>query len=406
MRRALNGVSALLLLAGSLLAQQAITTRTTVPNAVPQGAQRQGGDPGRAPNTSPGIGELNQTYARLAGSLRVVNVGEVKNPAALELPEFATLKLQKQAADADVGQIMAAPVPASSGPQNRGMLQSTRLTAVTAPPQQKSPGVLASNLNAICMPNVTSIAAVNQKKTGVVFSPTSMYNIYTIAGCGFGTTPGRVYLQGGPGAFPAHNGRLNFVVRTWTDRGIVATLDPSIAGELDQNNLTLVVETSSGKGQSGPHSFFAVRSQPVAIAALPKSAYCASQPASLYSCPAGLAPIGGAIIAPCGEWGLTDCSIEVFRQNPFASPTQPQVDQYKPKLKPGFVLSSIVVQIGTIANDLGKVDIRTLNPTINGNQVFLRMPVTRDAMGGYDSLYGVKFFVIGPAGVNPLVDGQ
>jgi hypothetical protein len=352
------------------------------------------------------MGELNQAYSRLASNLRVVNAGEIKNPAALESPELAILKVQKQAADADVGQIMAAPPPTSSGSTNRGMLQPTRLPAATPPPQQAPLGVKAPISNSMCLANVTSIAAVNQKKTGVIFSPTSMYNIYTIAGCGFGTTPGRIYLQGGAGAFPAHNGKLSLVVRNWTDRGIIASLDSSIAGELDQNNVTLVVETSSGKGQSGPHSFFAARSQPVAIASFPKSAYCASQPASLNSCTAGIAPIGGAIIAPCGEWGFNDCSIEVFRQNPFANPALPQVDQYKPKLKPGFVLSSVVVQVGTIVNDLGRVDIRTLDPKITGNQFLIRMPITPGPNGEYESLYGVKFFVVGPVGVNPLVDGQ
>lgn len=389
------------------LAAQTVPMRSRA--AVPMGAQRAGADPGRAPANNPGLAELNATYERLAKTMHITKSGEFRNPA-IEIPEFATLKVQKQAADAEAGQIMAAPSGAG-GTSPSGMLR-TRVS-VAAPPARNTSGMMVTAPNTIC-PGA-SISTVNRVKTGVIFTTDRNTNLYTITGCGFGTTPGKLFLEGGPGSFPAHGGKLQFVVRTWNDRGIVAMLEPSITGELDQENVHLVVETATamrGRLQSGPHKFIAARGQPIVIPVFPKSAFSYTQATHEAMNEPGVigGVIGGALVAPCGLWGLTDCSIEVFRQKPFVNPSQPLVDRYAPKLKPGFVISSVEIQIATLTSaSSSSVDIRTLNPTVNAKQVFIKVPMFADPVPGtgYDSLYGVKFYAVGPVGINnPLADGQ
>jgi hypothetical protein len=404
MRKILLSIFSTVLLATGLAAQT-IPTRPTA--AVPPGAHRAGSDPGRASTLNPSMAELNQTYQRLAKTIQIAKSAEFKN-LATEIPEFATLKVQKQVADAEAGQIMSAPgVVGSAGPT--GILRTGIIAA--APPARKTSGMIATAPSTVC--SGMSVATVNRAKTGVIFTTDQSTNLYTITGCGFGNTPGKLYLEGGQGAFPAHGGKLGFVVRTWSDRGIVAMLEPSISGELDQDNVTLVVETATaarGRIQSGPHKFIAARGQPILIPALPKSAFCSTSATAMNEwCPEGVVS-GGAIVSPCGAWGLTDCSIEIFRQKPFVTPSQPLVDHFTPKLKPGFVISSVEIQVATLTSSgSSSIDIRTTNPTVNAKQVFIRVPMFEDPIPGtgYDSLYGVKFYAVGPVGIsNPLLDVQ
>ncbi|HEV2314991.1 MAG TPA: hypothetical protein VGR94_06775 [Candidatus Acidoferrales bacterium] len=107
---------------------------------------------------------------------------------------------------------------------------------------------------------INGIGTVDGQKSRVYFSPISgPEGTFVIQGCGFGTTPGQVYLSGvhypntrnrfarlGTPMFPD---RVTFQIppNGWSDRQIVAQIDPNAGGLYDTNNVTLVVKTASGQ---------------------------------------------------------------------------------------------------------------------------------------------------------------
>jgi hypothetical protein len=362
---------------------------------------------------APSAAQMNTAFSAISGNLRVVPTTEVKNPAALSPAIIAVLQQQKQAADLEAGQTMSATgTPGAVG----GISVAGRpSTSVTPPPTGATSS--SSPMNALakapimsCMAAI-SIIAVNQKKTGAVFTPNPTYNLYTITGCGFGSTAGKIYLQGGAGAFPAHNGKIALnKIRTWSEHLIVAEVDPTVTGELDQNNISLVVETSNGgRAQADGFSFYAARGPQFALGAIPRSAVCSTSITDMNGwCDPGVVRAGGALVTPCGTWGITDCGAEVFRQGPMVNQQMVQVDHYTPKLKPGFVLSAAVVLLGTIQSNNSTTTSNYL-PKFSGNTVLVTEPIYAmpNNPAQLYSLYGIKLYVIGPAGItNALADGQ
>jgi hypothetical protein len=334
---------------------------------------------------------------------------------------LGNLQQQKQAADLESSQILSASVgtPAGSAARRPGPLLATQ--PASAP---SKPGVgAAAAPTSLCMAGVTGIQAVNQKKSGVVFTPDPHYDLYTIVGCGFGNSPGKIYLQGTNGAFPAHNGKLTLTpvdpIRAWSDRAIIAKLDPNITGELDQNNISLVVETSTGqRAQTNGHSFYALRGPMFALKQIPKQMVCSVFPNgdSFNGCNPGAIISDAAFISPCGLWGLNGCTAEVLRQNPLETPQHPSHDQYTVKLKPGFVLQSAMMQVA--ATDPSQSVYNPYAVKFSGNTVIVQtQPMCypyspthtcpNPYQGTYYSLYGITLYVSGPAGINnPFADGQ
>ena len=368
--------------------------------------------PTTAPPPSPA--QVNAAFSAISPNLRVVPTAEVKNPAALSPAIIAVLQQQKQAADLDAGQTMSATgTPGAVGGISVAGRPSTGVTPPTSSgTTSTSPmGALAKPQQITCL-TATSIIAVNQKKTGVVFTPNPTYNLYTITGCGFGSAAGKIYLQGGAGAFPAHNGKIALnKIRTWSEHLIVAEVDPTVTGELDQSNISLVVETSNGgRAQADGFSFYAVRGPQFTLGAIPRSAVCSTALTDMNGwCDAGVVRAGGTLVTPCGTWGISDCGAEVFRQGPMVNQQMLQVDHYTPKLKPGFVLSAAVVLLGTIQNDMGKVTTSNYLPKFSGNTVLVTEPIYAMPNNPTQlySLYGIKLYVIGPAGItNALAEGQ
>ena len=363
---------------------------------------------------APSAAQLNASFSAIRGNLRVVPTAEVKNPAAVSPAIIAVLQQQKQAADLEAGQTMSA----TGTPGAVGSISAAgRPSTTVAPPptggltSTSTIGAMAKAPAMTCLA-ATSIIAVNQKKTGVVFTPNPTYNLYTIAGCGFGSTAGKIYLQGGAGAFPAHSGKIALnKIRSWSEHLIVAEVDPTVTGELDQSNISLVVETSiGGRAQADGFSFYAARGPQMVLTPIPKSAFCSTRITDMNGwCDPGVVGGDGAIVTPCGTWGITDCGAEVFRQGPLVNAQMLKVDHYTPKLKPGFVLSAAVVLLGTIQNDMGKVTTSNFLPKFSGNTVLVTEPIYAmpDLPTQLYSLYGIKLYVIGPAGItNPLADGQ
>src|SRR5262249_36385558 len=97
------------------------------------------------------------------------------------------------------------------------------------------------------------IYTVNGRGQDVVFTPETQHNLYTIKGCKFGEQQGEVHLYG-----HFKSPLIKMVVEFWSDDSIVATVDSGVSGELDQDNVTLVVKTmGAGQVQKGGFRFYA-----------------------------------------------------------------------------------------------------------------------------------------------------
>jgi len=191
----------------------------------------------------------------------------------------ALLRQQQQAAAAERALILATRRDFSISKQAQGQLVQTRTkdrvssqsatikhtgTPIipdapgrsSAHPQyaQASPGLCAQ----------PAIYTVNGSSQGVVFTPQTQYDLYTIKGCKFGEQQGEVHLYG-----HFKSTMIKMVVEFWSDSSIVAAVDPGVSGELDQDNVALVVKTTgAGQVQQGGFRFYAAR-ETVLLSSLP-----------------------------------------------------------------------------------------------------------------------------------------
>jgi hypothetical protein len=171
------------------------------------------------------------------------------------------------------GPVLSGPMKTESanGNQSPGSGATTSLNSSSSKPSVTG----ATAPHGICLPNIATISGLPT----VVFSPAELFNPYTIKGCGFGDQVGNVYLTG-----PFYGGKIKLNVQTiggnrqhparasWSDTGIIVTVDPNVTGELDQENVTLVIEPAGGSPiQKSGNQFLAGR-QDVPLATIPKSA--------------------------------------------------------------------------------------------------------------------------------------
>jgi hypothetical protein len=220
---------------------------------------------------------------------------------------------------------------------------------------------------------------------------------YVITGCGFGSTPGKVYLTGG---FPAHNGRVAlgpyFAFGTqrswsghWSDREIDAQLDEGLSGEMDQfTNISLVVETSDGQRiQAGVLSFKAQRAE-FMLGSIPSSAI-------------GSTPRGTAL-SPCtSSWVTSDCTVDVLRATGAPEEFNPSPDTFTINLKSGFILSRVVLMV------MSQTQVTEWTaPQMNGNQINVNWHWFAGPGEYRYSLYGLQIYVVGPLGVTNACEGQ
>jgi hypothetical protein len=158
----------------------------------------------------------------------------------------------------------------ASGNQTPGSGATTSLNSSSS----KS-AVTGTVPHGICIPNIATISGLPT----VVFSPSALFNPYTIKGCGFGNAMGNVYLTG-----PFYGGKVQLNVQTsggtrtrpahaaWNDNAIIVNVDPNVTGELDQENVTLVIEPVGGAPiQKSGNQFLAAR-EDVPLPTIPQSA--------------------------------------------------------------------------------------------------------------------------------------
>jgi hypothetical protein len=167
---------------------------------------------------------------------------------------------------------------------------ATELAPTNGPTRHQSPGAqrpaqsFGSREPASTQFCVNGIGAVDGQKSGIWFSPVSgPEGTFVIQGCGFGTTPGEVYLSGvhsasgrsrlGAQSLSLYPGRVGFQIQPngWSDRRIVASIDPNASGLYDTNNVTLVVKTASGQQYQATGFNFAAAYELQTLASIPKS---------------------------------------------------------------------------------------------------------------------------------------
>lgn len=355
---------------------QPTTSRTATPGTA-SGASTSG-------SNVAALAKIHADMAPYAGQYQTRTLPEVKNPAALANPMETTLKAQQQTFQSGGMQPMSAPgVP----PRNIG-----------AAPMPSS---------VLCMANTIGIRTVAQKTSGVVFTPASGKNAYVITGCGFGTTPGRIYLSAGPSGFPAHSGKITLTPQTpssWTNQTIIANVDPTVVGELDQNNVSIIVVNSSGQqAQMNGNTFYATRAN-IKLATLPRSSACVMFPGGSY--PHDCEPIIGdsTFVSPPSDYGLDAGTAGVWREGVALQPGMTPSDYYTVKLNPGFELYSAVLNVlypKQTSQGVQSIIYGASGRIINGNTVQIApVPIFQWPGTGLNiSFYSVAIWVQGPAGI-------
>jgi len=161
--------------------------------------------------------------------------------------------------------LMSSTSPTSASPNPAGSTRPPVSAAMNTAgmPSKNSPMLTAPaplrNMTAICRSPLVS--DVNGMVKNAVFTPQPEYNSYVIRGCFFGTGTGQVYLVGKFNAL-----KINLQPTYWVDNEIDARVDPNVAGELDQDNVSLIVAPVNGQQiKANGFKFYAVRSDPAVL---------------------------------------------------------------------------------------------------------------------------------------------
>jgi hypothetical protein len=212
---------------------------------------------------------------------------------------MAALNDQQNAAQA-LRSGRSTPMSTRSGPGNASSSQATlapapgaRAGKSTAPPANSTVDNTNQQGTGIFICDQPKIRWVD-KRYNTIFTPVikqSNGNIqvpqHVIEGCMFGKQTGSAYLVGS-----FRKGQLPLTINYWSDAEIDVALDPTIEGELDENNVTLVVKLGDGtylKGSS--YRFYATRGDPVPVYLYPD--YALSLEATLIKPTTVVTPLDG-----------------------------------------------------------------------------------------------------------------
>jgi hypothetical protein len=227
--------------------------------------------PPNAKGTSPVRSTLRPITLSAPKALRKVSNPRLSQQNATII---AVLQQQRQAAEQEASAMRVGVRSAVSGVPSR--VPATSRVQANTPSQeigpskvQDAPGNLSSSIarapafNTIAltcsMDPTPRILHVSGGEAPAVFSPEAKYNLYTITGCGFGQSQSgnAAYIYG------ANGFRANLIIDFWSENGITAHLDPTLAGVLDQGNVSLVI-APAGKQQfqKSGFQFYAARGMP------------------------------------------------------------------------------------------------------------------------------------------------
>jgi hypothetical protein len=191
------------------------------------------------------------------------------DPALAGSPDLANLSLVIKRADGQAAQkggfqFSAAGPQGSGGNSGGGSAQpGNRFSSAV----QRSP--VAGTALACTQDRTFRILSVSGSSSPATFTPTDQYNLYAITGCSFGSQAPTtdqaptdwVHLYGSGSFFG------KFSIEFWNDNEIDVSLDSSISGFPDLDNLTLDIKRADGQEtRKGGFKFYAAR-ETVSLAA-------------------------------------------------------------------------------------------------------------------------------------------
>ena len=325
----------------------------------------------------------------------------------------------------------------------------------------RAPGPLTT----ICR---SGIATVDGGASGVWFNPVAGEDgRFLIQGCGFGNAPGEVYLSGVQFVpvharvmvqrlgTPTSPDQVYFQIppNGWTDRQIVAQIDPNAGGLYDTNNVTLNVKTAGGQiYQATGMNFLAAREDQV-LKKLVRTTYptgadsCYGQTLSECLIPginlaivnASLGPLTPQVESPTQYWLTPGESIAAVRGVIYLNATDNYAvnfpsgtDRYQFNFAPGFQLdpnngvqlshASIDVShcqsLGGVYSHSGNwgvsytstssFQVQWEEEACSPSSATAKNPQGIGVTNGYAgfSAYELEITVLGPRGVNPFASGN
>src|SRR5262249_691379 len=205
-------------------------------NALPLSGKGGGGSPGVATPSTVRRLTPAEALSRMHSAGKPVLIGTARNSKlsknGIETNIFTQLKQQKQTADLERGQIMAANPRGGSLQTTKSMGSTgTAGNVATATPAAASGVGGGNNLSQAQAPVGNALACAKsapdalifsingQKKNAAVLTTDPDSNLFTFNGCNFGDAQGSIHLYGGF----AH-GNIPFEISFWNDHSIVARL--------------------------------------------------------------------------------------------------------------------------------------------------------------------------------------
>ena len=269
-----------------------------------------------------------------------------------------------------------------------------------------------NNTAIICSTDPTfRILSVSGSGDPATFTPTEQYDLYTITGCSFGNTSGKVSIYG-KGSF-----QEDFIVKFWSENSIVVALDSNLSGLPDFDNITLVVQRNDNLQTQKPGFKFYAARQTIPLKQIPASwvqlqrawtDYTNTEVTAQYSSPPSLPPGPGAGTAYVsrffnGEkiWELSGMDYYDFSQlapgwttDSFQVTTYPQNCPFTVTYRQDFfewrwdwIMNNIFVSISAT--------------TCSG--FFAGMPL-KNYQNWTGSYYALQVWVSGPRGLDPLTN--
>jgi hypothetical protein len=246
-----------------------------------------------------------------------------------------------------------------------------------------------------------------------VFTTIPEWNLYTIKGCGFGTKPGNIYLEG-----PFASGRIPLMFpspKDWSDAAIIAQLNPQLRGESDHDNVTLVIEPQGGVPlRASGFMFYAARETvllekiPQGVVQLAGPSFSSAQP--LPNSNSDLkAGFYAAYVTPAQK--APSASADVSREliDTLSPDLVPGTDYFDfSALAPGFHASSM--QLTYADGSIGSLPVPPVPSSgewkaqWDGNNIRVSWKVLQwGSWGGFGkiSAYSLSVWVTGPRGVDP-----
>lgn len=389
--------------------------------------------PVKNPNTQL-VGNLNSrdiiTVLEKQRSGAQLEASQMAKTSSIRPAQPQTIPLQtSSAAGARTGSPSGAAASATSA---NPTLLSPQTPQKHNPPANPAPGSSVASLGA--MPaNVKAGAAIACTNDAMIrilsvsgldgpatFTPDPKYNFYTITGCSFGDTGpnAKVYI------YYQNTFREDFQIQEWNDNGIKLTLDQSLAGLLDHDNLTLVVQRNDGKQATrGGCKFYAARETRM-LPYIPKADFSLNKftPTDTSAFQATYTSPSSATVVPniagyTAEVSWTDPNVHYNKDHPNFSVWMPGgEDIYQLKnLQPGFVVQSAALCYRKLECPSGALHTEgTLGLSFVGTDmhvVWQGQTCTYSGCGGFGqpdcfadntgSNYAVNVTVTGPRGVDP-----